>query len=218
MEVPAESDISLVYKERRLDKLRQLAIEANILIDAKLVNNRLSYKKSYIINPKIENIEDRDDDYLYFAICNRVQSGIINLVMPQDVGYGFYYDKVFKLYAIKLKLVGASYKFTEKWLPYLMLKSADALWMAYGVIYDYTKANLLQSLNDLNNGTSRDNIVKTLSNMKKRVLCKNVINMMIDGEFDVLDTIYILCYTKTVKGIKTGDEYDTIMNFIKYSS
>jgi hypothetical protein len=195
---PSESDINHEYEIRRLTGLRQLAEEVNRKIQQGQ-QPPISRKGNPITNAYINNIYDKNSDYLYFSILAR--SEITNIGIPQELGYGYYYDKLFNLYAPGLIHLGnRTYGYNiDKNIVYSMLTHPNDLWFTYPIIYTRSTMDLIAALRNLKKGDKRDIKIESLiddynKSNNRNIIYREIINMMINDEFDVLDIIYILLY------------------------
>jgi hypothetical protein len=214
---PTEEEITKEYELRRITALRRLAHEANDIlrrnfpvpptIDGKPVTNLI-----------ITNVEDRNADYLWFALKTRQRWFTEEMQIPEYVGFGAPYDSIFDLYTNYYNFkqdetVNEDALIPEYPLPLLMLKHPDKLWFVYANLFiDFYQIPIERCIRSLLRGTARDKIlmqwlekIEAIKLKKKRTwdftpIYKEMIAMMENGEFDVLDSIYII--------LESDNDYD----------
>jgi hypothetical protein len=163
----------------------------------------------------------------YFAILNRILTLELNIKIPQNLGYGYYYDKLFSWYAKLIYRVDPQHtgpSFVDDYiLPYIMLSNSKDLWMAYGALYDRVEEeSIIPALESLKNGSPRDQTIDKIINdfielgWLGQKYVRSIIKMMVKGEFDILDNVYLLLYTKEMENAMYTQKFPSIINFLKY--
>lgn len=204
MEPVSDPEISKEYETRRLDGLRQLVYEFNEKIRQK--PQPFMWLGLPIDNPYITEIDTRTADYLYFSLL--IRSKRFDIQIPEFLGYGFHYDELFKRFSNSIyqySYTTPSYRyFIEKNIPYLMLTNPEELWFLYPSIYKKSKNVIIEILTVLKNAFVRDSKLDYLINRFDSRLrregeeandtYRDIINMMKNEEFDILDSVYILLY------------------------
>lgn len=194
----SDIDINEEYEIRRLSGLRQLAYK---------VNEKLTDINS---NSLIQDIESKNSDDLYFAILARMR--VTSISIPEALGYGYHYDKLFALYSSTL-----GYYIDDESVPYLMIKNPDKIFLTYLMVYNGSDSALI--LNNLKDGSGRGRdkkLTELLETSNKNVILKEIINMMINEEFDVLDSIYIVLYIDDEYKARSIAFSDIISKFKQY--
>lgn len=212
MELPPTSELIQEYERHRLPLLRELAYKSNNIIYDKLTEGPITSPAGIITNPLIEDIDNKDADYLFFALWDRVISQIVDIKIPPQAGYGIIYDEEFKGFTPRIQKTDDNYKFSNDWLPYLMLKNPDKLWIAYHIVFELGRKETEDLLLELKDGHQQERqFTKWINEIEEQEdltkISKGIVDMMLDEKIDVLDSIYILVkYT-------AGTEFSA---FIKY--
>jgi hypothetical protein len=194
MDIVSNSDIDQIYAERRLAKLKELAT----LINQFLCVNPNYHKKLGL--PDVANNgnidESNDSDYLYFAIhARRMITNDMDLFVPQEIGYGYPYDKLFEQYCKIIINNGECFYCDKKNLIFLMLKYYEDLKECYIVFYTIPpKLNKL--FDPLLNGSKRDLRVELLIELYKESSPDKIGDLLMDminnNELTQLEIIRLL--------------------------
>jgi hypothetical protein len=198
MESVSDADINQEYEIRRLQGLRQLAHEVN---DKMQHNPQLTiFEGQPVENPYIENVDNQTADYLWFSIYER--SALFPINLAQQLGYGYYYDALFRsysnVYASTFRLP-LSFEINGN-LPYVLLSNPQKLKKMYPLIYQKSRPDIMAALENLKDGTGRDLKIDSLLSKfsdptrSTAIPRRDIIDMMENEEFDILDSIYILLY------------------------
>lgn len=218
----SDEEIARVYEERRLIGLRALARYLNDEMKEKGIQDGPNIVGDYrVLNMLITDIDSRDADYLYFSINNRKMfEEYEDFPIPEQFQYGPPYDEVFRIYASYLIRDGDNFMLPENWIPYVMMKHADKLSYLYLSLYKYDRNTLAKRLKGLLRGIPRDQAINKMIDLLqekprapyvpfsekeliKEKIVDNIISMIRNGLFDVIDTIYLIL------GIDDGGEIYT---------
>lgn len=219
MDPVSDQSIDEVYQQRRLKKLRELAIDFNEQFNS---CGKISYTAiggpevplNTIKNALITDIDNHNEHYLYFALRQRVLTfEFLNFKIPEEVMYGPPYDDAFKYYLLNYLIMKTDrlWEFSSNWLPYVMLMNSSKLYQLYLNMFNQTKPELLiTSLKSLLRGIPRDKILEqaiellplvhhngtlsaarfNMSNIRK--VYHLLLPLLENGDFSVLDIVYLI--------------------------
>ena len=189
--------------EKKLLTLRQLAKNLNSVLSTE--------------TDKLQNIDEKDADYLYFAIRTRLSRNEekIKFHLPEEVMYGQPYDDLFKVFVLNSG---------DKWLPYQMMLHPEHLSYTYSTLLDKSHRGTFEDKFDIwsglfeffknkssrddkvqswidrmNNhlGDEDDDISSSVEDEKESVVLNSdifgeVIEMMNRNEFTTMEKIYLI--------------------------
>lgn len=223
----SDAEIARVYEERRTSELRRLAYQLNSILTNAGITQRVG--KFIYPNLLISNIENRDADYLYFAIHNRFSNlkhysyeGIRNFRIPVFCMYGSPYDEFFTSYYINYTIPTNQpnvFLYPEDWIPYVMMKHPDKISYLYLNMYHIEKDTFIEKLKNLLRGDARDEKIRIMiANLQVSPLTDaalthvvtSLLKMIQNRTFDVLDSIYLLLMPQIYK--ETSD-YSLLTGF-----